>query len=40
MAERELDKLCELNPQCDCKCAKCALFARWYKTHLNEETTW
>ena len=30
MTEYELDKLCERNPDCDCKCIKCPLFAKYY----------
>lgn len=29
MSEYELDKLCERNPQCDCNCIKCPLFAKY-----------
>ncbi len=29
MTEYELDKLCERNPNCDCKCIKCLLFAKY-----------
>ena len=29
MTEYELDKLCERNPNCDCKCVKCPLFAKY-----------
>ena len=29
MTEYELDKLCKRNPNCDCKCIKCPLFAKY-----------
>lgn len=32
MTEYELGKLCERNPNCDCKCIKCPLFAMYIKS--------
>lgn len=32
MTEYELDKLCKRNPNCDCKCMKCPLFAKYMNT--------
>ena len=29
MTEYELDKLCEKQNHCDCKCVKCPLFAKY-----------
>ena len=34
MTEYELDKqLCERNPDCDCKCIKCPLFAKYIESN-------
>lgn len=35
MTEYELDKACERNPNCDCKCMKCPLFARYQRSELG-----
>lgn len=32
MTEYELDKLCKRNPNCDCKCMKCPLSAKYMNT--------
>lgn len=32
MTEHELDQLCLRNPQCDCNCIKCQLFAQYIIT--------
>ena len=33
MTEYELDKLCERNLDCDCKCIKCPLFAKYVESN-------
>lgn len=33
MTEYELDKLCKRNPDCDCKCIKCPLFAKYVESN-------
>lgn len=44
MTELELDRLCELSPDCECKCMQCPLFARyqadllgWNENNNDEE---
>lgn len=32
MTELQLDALCRRNPQCDCNCYKCPLFAEYMRT--------
>ena len=35
MTEIELNKICEANPDCGCKCIKCPIFGKYIKSQMN-----
>lgn len=35
MDEFELERFCERNPQCDCRCMRCAAFALYQRHELG-----
>lgn len=35
MTEYELDKICERQTDCDCKCMKCQIFAMYQRSQLG-----
>lgn len=35
MTEYELDRLCERNPDCGCKCAICPLMTKYQRSQLG-----